>query len=472
MLQEDDRPTLAITSHDSVGRVSEGVTNQLEMLGERLRELGNLEAALNRITGPVRDVLHRHSQVEVRLLELETLLTRERESCATLRNAHADSSGRLAALSQDYLAQEAELKALQTQANARSEELSKLAAALEEKTSASASWERDARVEGQRSAGFELEVGRLKAYGDEIEARLAVRTRELGVASDARDQLELERREVERRLETAAATVAGLTREVAGSALEMRGEKEALGTARLALENEAGARARAEQLLIDERTAAQTAASALTVKLDSAISRHAAADKHSVQVRSLLDEKTVALAAAEKDARNAHAELLASRAQNDALQGELALGRTHHTELQRTHAELREKLAVTESSLALKEALVDGAGAKIESLSAHSKDLIARHEKERSALGREVDRLSEELQKERAERTMAQGALDIARASRTGLLQQLSSAKRKPVLLEEETQEDRDHEVRRLAASTSKQSDSRVAFLHNANSKD
>ena len=81
-------------------------------------------------------------------------------------------------------------------------------------------------------------------------------------------------------------------------------------------------------------------------------------------------------------------------------------------------------------ALAAKDSVVEGANRKANTLASRLDLLTSRAEQERINLEGTNRRLIEELQAEKAERSLAQGALDIARNSRTKLLSQYSALKR------------------------------------------
>ena len=85
-------------------------------------------------------------------------------------------------------------------------------------------------------------------------------------------------------------------------------------------------------------------------------------------------------------------------------------------------------------ALSAKEALLESANRKIANLSGRIEQINTRFEQERASLEVANRRLIEELQSEKAERSLAQGALDIARNSRSKLLTQYTALKRQQTL--------------------------------------
>ena len=115
---------------------------------------------------------------------------------------------------------------------------------------------------------------------------------------------------------------------------------------------------------------------------------------------------------------------------------------TQLQDLQKQNNDLQARSDMLTKALAAKDGLVEGANRKANTLSSRLDMLTARAEQERIALEATNRRLLEELQAEKAERSLAQGALDIARSSRTKLLSQYSALKRQHVGAQPAPQED------------------------------
>ena len=99
-------------------------------------------------------------------------------------------------------------------------------------------------------------------------------------------------------------------------------------------------------------------------------------------------------------------------------------------ESQRVAADLKERCEMLSKALSAKEALLESSNRKITNLSSRIEQINNRFEQERSSFEAANRRLIEELQSEKAERSLAQGALDIARNSRSKLLTQYTALKR------------------------------------------
>ena len=99
-------------------------------------------------------------------------------------------------------------------------------------------------------------------------------------------------------------------------------------------------------------------------------------------------------------------------------------------DLQRVNLELRERCEMLTKAVRAKESLLDSSVRKAADLAARIDQMTARFEQERAQSEIAHRRLIEELQNEKSERSLAQGALDIARSSRSRLLAQYTALKR------------------------------------------
>ena len=87
-------------------------------------------------------------------------------------------------------------------------------------------------------------------------------------------------------------------------------------------------------------------------------------------------------------------------------------------ELQRSRIELQERVEMLNKAIAAKDFQIESSDNKVASLSERIDQFTKRFEQERSTLEAANRRLTEELQNEKAERSLIQGALEIARESR------------------------------------------------------
>jgi crescentin len=100
-------------------------------------------------------------------------------------------------------------------------------------------------------------------------------------------------------------------------------------------------------------------------------------------------------------------------------------------ELQRSRIELHERVEMLGKAMAAKDFQIESADNKVASLSERIDQMTKRFDQERSTLESANRRLTEELQNEKAERSLMQGALEIARESRVKIQKKYISLRKK-----------------------------------------
>ena len=100
-------------------------------------------------------------------------------------------------------------------------------------------------------------------------------------------------------------------------------------------------------------------------------------------------------------------------------------------ELQRSRIELQERVEMLDKAIAAKDFQIESADNKVASLSERIDQITKRFDQERNTLEAANRRLTEELQNEKAERSLIQGALEIARESRTKIQKKYISLRKK-----------------------------------------
>jgi len=153
-------------------------------------------------------------------------------------------------------------------------------------------------------------------------------------------------------------------------------------------------------------------------------------DKLLAHVRDQLRDKSEALRLAEKTLKDSIAEKATLERRLDVALDATARTNAQSHDLQKMNAELKDRCDMLVKAVAAKDQILDSANRKSSSLLERIEQLNARFEQERSEFEVTHRRLIEELQNERAERSLAHGALDIARKSRSTVLAQYTALKR------------------------------------------
>ena len=179
-----------------------------------------------------------------------------------------------------------------------------------------------------------------------------------------------------------------------------------------------------------ERSAQEREISSLSMKVEGLNAHIQTTEKILANLREQLREKTEALRGAERALKDAVSEKSISDRRLEASQEVAGRQLAQITEAQRLSADNKDRGDMLSKALSAKEALLDSANRKIANLTGRIEQINTRFEQERASFEAANRRLIEELQSEKAERSLAQGALDIARNSRSKLLTQYTALKR------------------------------------------
>jgi crescentin len=198
-------------------------------------------------------------------------------------------------------------------------------------------------------------------------------------------------------------------------------------------------RQRLETQIDSERSAHQTDLSSLDMKIEGLTSRLSATDKILAHTRDQLRDKNEALRGVERTLKETTIEKNTLDRRLEATQQEVERQVAMVNELQRSRIELQERVEMLGKAIAAKDFQIESSDNKVASLSERIDQLTKRFEQDRSALEAANRRLTEELQNEKAERSLIQGALEIARESRTKIQKKYVALRKKTRL---DTQED------------------------------
>lgn len=193
---------------------------------------------------------------------------------------------------------------------------------------------------------------------------------------------------------------------------------------------ETEARQRAEAQYEVELGSYKTERAALGMKLEAAENRAATNEQLLSQTRNLLREKDEAHRIAERNLKEASIARATAERRVEALQADLQRQTERFQEMQRVRTELDGRTVMLNKALAAKDSALEQAVIRNTSLTDRIAELTRKHESARNELELGIRRLTEDLENERSERTLLQGALDIARETRVALQKQHEALKR------------------------------------------
>jgi chromosome segregation ATPase len=410
-----------------LGEENESVRNLLIEATNKIRELDSIRDAFGKLVDPVSKTLKAYEQEKSEKLSLQSTL-------AEMRNAYNKTRGELAAYEKKSTALESECIRLRqdfsvTQQNLRTAEATKAEQAVELQTHRAAIIELDRRLKheiaeresfreehrrlGDRLAAADKRIVQLESEGDTARQKLVVAEREKATLQSSFDNASGETARLSRKVVEAENTVAamqGRVRQIEANFTELSAD-----------------RARLAQALDEERQRHQNETRAMQARLEALQTR-------AITTEKLLDEARAALLARAEEIRTFERRAIEGNLTRNALESRLS--EMQNAESQR-NAELNDaeqgRMALNERVAALTKAVKtrETALARAEERIAMLSDRTSRLESELQANNygaeKQIEELTAALQRERAERAMAEGALETGRRDLARLLREVAT---------------------------------------------
>ena len=417
-------------SLDSVGQQTEDVRQRIDLLADRLEELKSLTGDFQQIVDPINGFVHQHTQARAKLIETQTLLTREIDAGRQLRGEFMILQETQARTTDDLAHSLSHAQKQASLLNDQEALISDLRLRIEDKTTSLQNLEQvlASETDRARSLASENHVRR-----SEIEALEQARTRLEREVQDAYDTIgryESENMRLQNMADGFAQRFANLKGQLAELEPQVQAGREEISTLQSKLLVEQTGRQKAEATREAERSAQSMEITSLQMKIEGLTAHVETTDRILANTRDQLRDKADGLRVTEKALKDADMERAALDRKIETIQESGFRQNGQLQEIQKSHSELQSRCDMLTKALAAKDAVVEAANRKSTTLGSRLEMMTARAEQERMNLEAANRRLIEELQAERAERALAQGALDIARNSRSKLLSQYSALKR------------------------------------------
>ena len=417
-------------SLDSVGQQTEDVRERVDLLMDRLTEIRSLADDFEQIVQPINGFVQQHTQARAKLVEVQTLLAREidmgrhgRAELTNLQDLHAKATDDLGNAMSHIQKQTSLL-------NDQDALISDLRLRIEDKTASLHNMEQLLAAETDRARTLSAENQARRSEIENLESARARLEREIQDAYDAIGRYESENMRLQNMADGFAQRFANLKGQLSELEPQVQSGREQISSLQAKLLVEQTGRQKAEATREAERSAQSMEITSLQMKIEGLNSHVETTDRILANTRDQLRDKAEALRVVEKAVKDAEMEKASLDRKietgHDALQRQSA----QSAETQRANNDLQSRCDMLTKALAAKDAVVEAANRKANTLASRLELMTTRAEQERANIESTNRRLLEELQAEKAERSLAQGALDIARNSRTKLLTQYSALKR------------------------------------------
>lgn len=403
---------------DAVGQKNELIRVRFGNMLDRLEEIRSLKEDFALLTEPVYDLIANYPQIQSRLLETEAVLRQERDTTAALRRELSETSAAHARQSDDLVAAVSQLRKAEGRVREQDSFIEDLRLNVKDREASVADLENQLSIETERARNITEENQALRLEAQEADQAVARAERELIETRERNGLLDHEVKRLQKVAEEQNYRLSSLGNRYAEMETQFEAARQRASELETKLMAEQVTRQRLETQLESDRSAHQTDLSALDMKIEGLNSRLGATDKILSHTRDQLRDKNEALRGVERVLKETSIEKNTLERRLEATQAEVDRQVALVNELQRSRIELQERVEMLGKAIAAKDFQIESADNKVASLSERIDQLTKRFEQDRNALETANRRLTEELQNEKSERSLIQGALEIARESR------------------------------------------------------
>jgi crescentin len=426
-------------SLDSVGQKNELIRVRFANMIDRLEELRSLKEDFALLNEPVTELIRSYPQLQSRLLETEAVLKQETETAQALRRELGDIGSVHARTVDDLNAAVSQLRKAESKIREQDSFIEDLRLNVKDKEAIVADLENQLAIETERARNITEENQALRLEAQEADQTVARAERELIETRERNGLLDHEVKRLQKVAEEQNYRLSSLTNRYGELETQLESTRQRASELETKLMAEQVLRQRLETQIDSERSAHQTDLSSLDMKIEGLTSRLSATDKILAHTRDQLRDKNEALRGVERSLKEATIEKNTLDRRLEATQQEVERQVAMVNELQRSRIELQERVEMLGKAIAAKDFQIESSDNKVASLSERIDQITKRFEQDRSTLEAANRRLTEELQNEKAERSLIQGALEIARESRTKIQKKYVALRKKTRL---DTQED------------------------------
>lgn len=403
---------------ESVGRENEGLRHRCEEVVRKVEEAATLRQDLSAVFGHVDLILKDLERTKTALAQRTAALAAERDSGNDLRARHRQLIGDHEQLRGEHVSVVGERQKHINLAVESEAQISSLQEALAEKSRLFSESARRGDADRERLAQSDIDLRAAREEMQRADDLIFSLQSDLSAARDHATLVEEDNKTLQVNLNDARQQIARLARKDNEAHALLAAHKQRVDDLELMVNSERVEHGKTRGLWQSESTSRRSDVTALQGRLDAVTSRAEANDRLLAEARSLMHSKIEELRKAERriqELQTASAPL-ESRLQtfeqeNKALATRLAEIETHHKALTEHSEGLSKSVRARESD----------AGSwkqKLEALSDRFHIEMNRYEEERERFNQTISKLGEQLEKEKLDRAMAEGALEVARRQR------------------------------------------------------
>ncbi|MDV2986397.1 UNVERIFIED_CONTAM: chromosome partitioning protein ParA [Methylobacteriaceae bacterium AG10] len=423
-------PEPAASTLDAIGQRDEVVRQRIDAMVDRLEDLRSLQDDFTLILQPLASISSELSKASVRIAELESTLSQEVSANGGLRDEVVGLSAKLSRMNNELADSQAQAKRTLENLRERDAAVEAYQIDLRDKLSVIENLERQLFSEVEQNKALASESRALRQEAQAADSALARSEHELNTIREKNSLLEADGRRLQLLSEEQATQLADLDARHRDLTATAEADRQRLRLIETQLATEISVRERNEVQHETELAALRNDRASLAMKLEAASNRAASTEQLLVQARNQLRDKDEEFRSVDRTFKEATIARSTLERRLEALQADLARQADRFLEIQRVRGELDSRCDMLNKALAAKDAAIEQTMNRNAVLNDRIEHLTHRHEAARADLEASNRRLMEELQNERSERALLQGALDIARESRATLQKQHDALKR------------------------------------------
>jgi crescentin len=416
---------------DATGRQSEMIRVGMGQVIERLDEIARLKEDFNALViDPITTLISDYPFVQAKLLETEELLQQEQESGITIRREMRDLSAAHEKLADDYAVVSSQYQHTTRVLREQETQAESLSAALKELEGRVSDLDRQLATEKQRVRVISDELVAVRRQAQEADGAVGRLERDLAEARESAEILEFDNQALRASSTDQSQRLAALDTRYNDLEQQVGTAQEQVADLQAKLEAEHGLRKKLEAQLDAERTSARVEIAALEMKLEGTTSRMGVTEKILSHAREQLREKTDELKAAERTTKETLIEKNTLEHRLEAAQQDLERQSAVAREADTARVELAERAEMLAKAIAAKESLLQRSDHRTGMLLDRIDQLTRKFEDDRNVLEAKNKKLWEDLQREKSERALAQGALETARRTRLEVEREIARLQR------------------------------------------
>ncbi|WP_244507568.1 chromosome partitioning protein ParA [Methylobacterium phyllostachyos] len=429
----NQRAALAERNHsslDAIGKRDEMLRQRIDAMVDRLEDIRSLQDDFVAILEPIVSISDELPRASMRIAELETSLAQEFQTGKAVRLEAAELSARISILTNEFSEASARVARAEEQLQARETALAAQAIELRDRVLAFENLERRLAAEIEQGKALVSEGKALRAEAQAADSALTRTEHDLLEARETLAALEQDSRRL--RIQNEEQTLRLDELEARYRAVEgtVEAERQKARVAEGQLAAETANRVRLEAQFETDAATLRAERSALAMKLEAAVNRADTNEQLLAQARVQLRDRDEAHRLAERNFKETNIARVTAERRLETVQEDLARQTERFVEMQRARSDLDARCDMLAKALAAKDAALEQAGSRNAALTERIEQLTHRQEAARIEYEAANRRLAEDLQNERSERALVQGALDIARETRTTLQKQYEALKR------------------------------------------